>query len=68
MERKIKVADLGSAYLVATHLAGFSQAVGKRLFGSNPGLPAAMIEDYLTPWSASKAEKRFLARFKTLHA
>ena len=67
-ERQIKHADMGAAYLEATHLAGFAQAEARRLFGSDPGLPAAMIEDYLTPWSASKAEKRFLARFKTLHA
>lgn len=68
VERQIKDADMGAAYLEATRLAGFSQAESKRLFGSDPDLPAAMVEDYLTPWSASKAEKRFLARFKTLHA
>ncbi|MGN6117105.1 MAG: YfbR-like 5'-deoxynucleotidase [Nitrobacter sp.] len=68
MERQIKDADMGAAYLEATHLAGFSRAEAKRLFGNDPGLPAAMVEDYLTPWSAGKAEKRFLARFKTLHA
>jgi 5'-deoxynucleotidase YfbR-like HD superfamily hydrolase len=68
IERQIKNADMGAAYLEATHLAGFAQAEARRLFGSDPGLPATMIEDYLTPWSASKAEKRFLARFKTLYA
>ncbi len=67
IERQIKNADMGAAYLEATHLAGFAQAEARRLFGSDPGLPATMIEDYLTPWSAGKAEKRFLARFKTLH-
>ena len=67
IERQIKDADMGAAYLEATHLAGFSRAEAKRLFGDDPGLPAAMVEDYLTPWSASKAEKRFLARFKTVH-
>ena len=67
IERQIKDADMGAAYLEATHLAGFSRAEAKRLFGNDPGLPAAMVEDYLTPWSASKAEKRFLARFKTVH-
>jgi hypothetical protein len=25
------------------------------------------VQDYLTPWTAAKAEKRFLARFKVLH-
>ncbi|MGN6115936.1 MAG: YfbR-like 5'-deoxynucleotidase [Nitrobacter sp.] len=68
IERQIKDADMGAAYLEATHLAGFSRAEAKRLFGNDPGLPPAIVEDYLTPWSAGKAEKRFLARFKTLHA
>ncbi len=48
-------------------LAGFAQAEAKRLFGRDPGLPPATRQDYLTPWTAAKAEKRFLARFKTLH-
>ncbi|HVV41728.1 MAG TPA: HD family hydrolase [Nitrobacter sp.] len=68
IERQIKAADMGAAYLEATHLAGFAQAEAKRLFGRDPRLPAAALEDYLTPWSAGKVEKRFLTRFKTLHA
>jgi 5'-deoxynucleotidase YfbR-like HD superfamily hydrolase len=67
IERQIKDADRGAAYLEATHLAGFSESEARRLFGSDPSLPSAMIDDYLTPWPASKAEKRFLARFKSLH-
>jgi 5'-deoxynucleotidase YfbR-like HD superfamily hydrolase len=67
IERQIKDADMGAAYLEATHLAGFSEPEARRLFGSDPGLPAAIINDYLTPWPASKAEKRFLTRFKSLH-
>ena len=67
IEQQIKDADIGAAYLEATHLAGFSESEARRLFGSDPGLPAAMIDDYLTPWSAGKAEKRLLARFKSLH-
>ncbi|MGX7742297.1 YfbR-like 5'-deoxynucleotidase [Rhodopseudomonas parapalustris] len=66
IERQIKAADRGSAYLEATHLAGFTKAEAKRLFGNDPGLPEAMVEDYLTPWSAGKAEKRLLARFQSL--
>src|SRR3954464_7700243 len=31
--KQIKAADMGAAYLEATHLAGFSQAESKRLFG-----------------------------------
>lgn len=63
---KIKEADRGAAYLEATELAGFAQAEARRLFGRDPGLPEAMQRDYLTPWTAAKAEKRFLERFKTV--
>ena len=65
--QQIKNADRGAAYLEATMLAGFAEAEARRLFGRDPGLPASVREDYLTPWSAAKAEKRFLARFKALH-
>ena len=68
VERQIKSADRGAAYLEATELAGFAEAEAKRLFGRDPGLPEATRRDYLTPWSAAKAEKRFLARFKALGA
>ena len=64
--RKIKAADKGAAYLEATKLAGFARIEALRLFGRDPGLSPAMQRDYLTPWSAAKAEKRFLARFKAL--
>jgi uncharacterized protein len=63
----IKAADRGAAYLEATQLAGFAQAEAKRLFGRDPGLPAATERDYLTPWTAARAEKRFLERFKAVH-
>ena len=63
----IKAADRGAAYLEATRLAAFSETESKRLFGRDPLLPAATEQDYLTPWSASKAAKRFLARFAALH-
>jgi uncharacterized protein len=66
--RQIKNADRGAAYLEATKLAGFAEAEARRLFGRDPGLPASVRDDYLTPWSAAKAEKRFLARFKALLA
>ena len=68
IESQIKAADKGAAYLEATELAGFAPTEARRLFGRDPDLPAATRQDYLTPWSAAKAEKRFLARFKTLHA
>jgi uncharacterized protein len=62
----IKAADKGAAYLEATELAGFAADEAKRLFGRDPGLSEATRRDYLTPWSAAKAEKRFLARFEAL--
>ena len=58
----------GAAYLEATELAGFSDAEARRLFGRDPGLPPTVRADYLMPWSAAKAEKRFLARFNALQA
>ncbi len=67
IERQIKAADRGAAYLEATELAGFAEAEAKRLFGRDPGLPPATRREYLTPWTAAKAEKQFLARFETLH-
>src|ERR1700710_1136393 len=39
LERQIKAADIGAAYLEATHLAGFGEAEAKRLFGRDPKLP-----------------------------
>jgi 5'-deoxynucleotidase YfbR-like HD superfamily hydrolase len=68
IEQQIKAADRGAAYLEATVLAGFSEAEARRLFGRDPGLPDTVRQDYLMPWSAAKAEKRFLARFKGLAA
>ena len=64
--KAIKAADRGAAYLEATHLAGFSESEAKRLFGRDPGLPEPTVRDYLTPWTAARAEKQFLARFKLL--
>src|SRR6202020_1737076 len=64
--QQIKAADRGAAYLEATQLAGFAQAEAKRLFGRDPGLPITTRRDYLTPWTAAKAEKRFLTRFNTV--
>jgi len=68
IERQIKAADRGAAYLEATELAGFSRQEAKRLFGQDPDLPETVRQDYLTPWNAARAEKRFLARFKSLQA
>jgi 5'-deoxynucleotidase YfbR-like HD superfamily hydrolase len=66
--QQVKNADRSAAYLEATLLAGFGEAEAKRLFGRDPGLPDSVCKDYLTPWSAAKAEKRFLVRFNSLQA
>ncbi|MCP3459828.1 HD family hydrolase [Bradyrhizobium sp. CCGUVB23] len=62
----IKAADRGAAYLEATELAGFSESEARRLFGRDPGLPETVLRDYLTPWTAARAEKRFLERFNAV--
>ena len=64
----IKAADRGAAYLEATHLAGFSVSEAKRLFGRDPGLSDSVRRDYLTPWTAARAEKQFLERFNAVFA
>ena len=62
----MKAADRGAAHLEATHLAGFGDADARRFFGSPPKLSPALIRDYLTPWPAGTAEKRYLERFAAL--
>jgi hypothetical protein len=63
---QIKAADRGAAYLEATRLAGFSAAEARRFFGPPPVLSPAIERDYLTPWPAGTAEKRFMERFNAL--
>ena len=59
----VKTADRGAAFLEATQLAGFSVAEARRFFGPRPTLPMAVERDYLTPWPAPTAERRFIQRF-----
>jgi 5'-deoxynucleotidase YfbR-like HD superfamily hydrolase len=66
VERMVKTADRGAAYLEATRLAGFGPAEARRFFGPPPRLTGAIERDYLTPWPAATAEKRFLERFAAL--
>src|SRR5262249_40632906 len=66
IQKMIKAADGGAAYLEATRLAGFSAAEARRFFGQPPVLSPAIERDYLTPWPAGTAEKRFLERFHIL--
>jgi 5'-deoxynucleotidase YfbR-like HD superfamily hydrolase len=62
----IKAADHGAAFLEATRLAGFSTEEALRFFGARPALPSAVERDYMTPWSAQTAERRYLDRFAKL--
>ncbi|MBV9969635.1 MAG: HD family hydrolase [Xanthobacteraceae bacterium] len=62
----IKAADHGAAFLEATVLAGFGVVEARRLFGPRPALPGTLEKDYLTPWPAETAKRRFLMRFATL--
>jgi uncharacterized protein len=62
----IKTADHGAAFLEATVLAGFGVTEARRFFGARPALPAAVEKDYLTPWPAETAKRRYLERFVAL--
>ena len=65
----IKAADRGAAFLEATQLAGFAAAEARRFFGARPALPMALERDYVRPWPAPEAERRYLDRFaKIAHA
>jgi uncharacterized protein len=66
IERLLKVADRGAAYLEAIKVAGFSDAEARRFFGTPPALSPALLRDYLTAWPAAIAERRFLERFAAL--
>ena len=62
----IKAADRNAAYLESTRLAGFEEAEARKFFGPPPKYSAAMERDYLTPWPASTAAKRFAERIDKL--
>jgi 5'-deoxynucleotidase YfbR-like HD superfamily hydrolase len=66
LQAQIKAADRNAAYLEATHLAGFAEAEARKFFGAPPKYSAAMERDYLTPWPASTAAKRFAERVEKL--
>jgi uncharacterized protein len=69
VEQLIKRCDRSAAYLEATRLAGFSVREARRFFGAAPKLPPLMEREYLVPWPAELAEKRYLDRFaKALRA
>ncbi len=62
----IKSADRAAAYLEATRLAGFDEIEARKFFGQKPMIPAVLERDYLTPWPAGSAEKRFFEQVEKL--
>jgi len=62
----IKACDRAAAYLEATRLAGFSTDEARRFFGGPPKFSATIERDYLVPWPAEVAERRYLDRFAKL--
>jgi 5'-deoxynucleotidase YfbR-like HD superfamily hydrolase len=62
----IKAADRSAAYLEATRLAGFEGAEARRFFGPPPKFSTTIERDYLTPWPAQTAQKRFAERLEKL--
>jgi 5'-nucleotidase len=62
----IKAADRVAAYLEATRLAGFAVAEARRFFGKPPALPPHIERDYLVPWPAEEAQRRYLERVEAV--
>jgi uncharacterized protein len=62
VDRLVKAADHGAAYLEATRLAGFEAAEARKFFGPPPPLSLSIERDYLTPWPAETAEERYRER------
>lgn len=66
VNRVLKAADSGAAFLEATKLAGFSIDEALKFFGPRPALSAAAEQDLLSPWPVAEAEKRYLKRVRQL--
>jgi len=64
LSRLIKAADHGAAFLEATRLAGFEPGEAVRLFGRPPPLTPRQEREYLAPWPANEAQRRYLERFE----
>ena len=61
-----KAADRVAAYLEATRLAGFASTEARRFFGKPPVLPPHIEHDYLVPWPADEAQRRYLERVEAV--
>jgi 5'-deoxynucleotidase YfbR-like HD superfamily hydrolase len=66
LQRLIKTADRSAAFFEATRLAGFALAEARKFFGAPQPLSTALERDYLTPWPAGVAEKRYRERVVSL--
>jgi 5'-deoxynucleotidase YfbR-like HD superfamily hydrolase len=66
LQKLIKAADRNAAFMESTRLAGFEEAEARRFFGPPPKYSAALERDYLTPWPAATAERRFAERVEKL--
>lgn len=66
LRRLIKAVDRAAAFLEATKLAGFGIAEARRFFGVRPAISHAAEREYLSPWPAEVAERRYLERFVNL--
>ncbi|MBV9262575.1 MAG: HD family hydrolase, partial [Pseudolabrys sp.] len=62
----IKASDRNAAFFEATKLAGFDIREARKFFGRPAALPSPLTRDYLAPWPADAAEKRFRDRVTTL--
>jgi hypothetical protein len=62
----IKASDRAAAYLEATRLAGFSMTEARKFFGPPPKFSTLIERNYLAPWPAETAERRYLERFAKL--
>ena len=65
LEKHIKKADNASAFIEATHVAGFSVSEARKLFGAPP---AGFERFSAAPLPTEEAKERFLDRFRTLEA
>ena len=68
LHQLIKLADQAAAGLEAVTLAGFDANEARQYFGRPPASDPTIKRDYLTPWPAEDAERRFLQRFAELTA
>jgi 5'-deoxynucleotidase YfbR-like HD superfamily hydrolase len=62
----IKAADRSAAFFEATRLAGFALTEARKFFGRPQPLSSPLERDYLTPWPAATAERRYRERIAAL--